>query len=92
MDAARKLPKIISPVVATILALLGLAICLMSMTLNSPAAWGLIWAAVLFIGSAILHWVNYLRQYIDFRINKAIQEVSLPVKAEENSQGALQQP
>ncbi len=87
MDAVRKSPNIVSPVLATILALLGLAICLTAITHDSPARY-LIWVAVLFMGSAVLHWVNYLRQYIDFRINKAIQEIVLPSKADENSQGS----
>ncbi len=91
MDCVRKLPNIMFPVSATALALLGLAICLMTMSLDSPVAWCMIWMVVLFIGSAMLHWMNYLRQYIDFRIEKAMQEVVLQLKADSNSHGAPQQ-
>lgn len=91
MDGVRKLPKIMFPVAATVFALLGLALCLMTMSPDSPVAWCMIWMAVLFIGSAMLHWVNYLRQYIDFRLEKAMQEVVLQLKADPNNQGAPQQ-
>ena len=83
MTTPRKKPSILPPIVSTILALLGLAICLMALSVNSPTAQYMIWGAILFIASSVLHWVNYVRLYIDFRVETAMQTLGSPSYGEQ---------
>lgn len=85
MSGPRKLPNIVFPIVATVLALLNFAICLMALNASSAAANMHIWSQVLFIPIAIMHWVNYFRLYIEFRIDTLMQQIPLPLKIEQDS-------
>jgi len=90
MSGTRKLPNVLFPVAATVLALLDLGICLMAMANSSTSVGNFIWSAMLFSAIAVLQWVNYFWLYVDFRIEKAKQEILSLLKAEQDSKLAPQ--
>jgi hypothetical protein len=55
----------------------------MAVANSPPTADNFIWSLALFIGMGILQWVNYFRLYVDFRIDKAMQEIALSAMAKQ---------
>ncbi len=74
----RKSPNILVPAAATAVALLNFVVCL-GMPQDSPAHYGMVWSEVGLITLAVVQWVLYFRQYIDFRIDQALQDQKVSV-------------
>ena len=82
MNADRKIPSIATAACTTVVALLILAVCFVSIANLSPATQStqkpliavFIFVVVGMIGLAVLQWVLYFRGYVDFRIDQLRQE------------------